>query len=246
MSQPTSESPIPAAPPSHLAAGEGGVPALPPGSEDAVAYGERTGTAVFAVPEPAPADGAARDRGRNRLVVALSAAVVLLLAAAGVLTALVVSARGEADALAAAEAAEDRQQAEELQAVRDERGQLEERISDAEAGAAAAERRIATAEAAQRAAEDASAAREQADADAAAADAQTFVDALRATETMTSATDAQLLQRGRDVCSYLDSTAGTPADLSDAFDRATATYAVDDAILLVTAATQILCPEYGS
>ncbi|WP_093579547.1 DUF732 domain-containing protein [Geodermatophilus amargosae] len=187
-----------------------------------------------------------QPRRRNRLVLALSVAVVLLLAAAGVLTALVVTARADADALTAAEAAEDRQQAEELQAVQDERGRLEERISDAEADAAAAEGRIAAAEAAQSAAEEATAAREQADAEAAAADEQTFVDALRATETMTSATDAQLLQRGRDVCSYLDSTAGTPPDLTDAFDRAVATYAIDDAILLVTAATQILCPEYGS
>ncbi|MGY1788659.1 DUF732 domain-containing protein [Geodermatophilus sp. SYSU D00803] len=214
-------------------------------SDDVVPSGERTETAVFPTLSAPAAAGPTEPRRRNRLVIALSVAVFLLLATAGVLTALVIEARSDADRLAASEAAEDREQQEALQAVQDQRAPLEQRIADAEADAATAESRIAAAEAAQRAAEEATAAREQADAEAAAADEQTFVDALRATETMTGVPDAELLERGRDVCTYLDSTPGTPADLSDAFDRASETYAIDDAILLVTAATQILCPEYS-
>ena len=225
-------------------------PTVPPADPDLHAEDqEREETAVLPAPwdadAPAPA-GHGETRGPNRAVAALSAVVLVLLVAAGVLTALVVDTRSDAADLAAGEAAEDREQAARLQGVADQRRALDQRISDAETSAAAAEGRIAAAESGQRAAQEAAAAQEQAEAEATAADEQTFVEALRATETMTSVSDEELLSRGRDVCGYLDSTAGTYSDVSDAFDRAAETYAIDEAILLVTAATSILCPEYGS
>jgi type IV secretory pathway VirB10-like protein len=210
---------------------------------------ERAQTAVFPAAEyPAAAtpEAPVQPRRRNRLHVALTVAIVVLLAVNGVLTALLIGARSAAADLAAEEAAEDRERGRMLGAIEEERGAFEERISAAQADIAAGEDRIAVAEAEQQAAREAAAAREQAATEAAAADEQTFLEAMDATETMSSISDAELLARGRDVCTYLDSTAGTLADVSDAFDRAAETYAFDEAILLVTAATGILCPEYGS
>jgi hypothetical protein len=199
--------------------------------------------------EPIPGPDAPTDepvnRRRRRLVVALTAVVVVLVAAAGVLAVLLVEQRSTARELAAADAAEDREHREQMAGFEQERDELDQRYAAADEALTEAEQRIDDAEAVQRQAEDEAVARQEIEAERAADDAQTFVDAMRSVDVMPGVADAELLARGEAVCTYLDSTAGSPADVTDAFDRAAETYGLEDSVLLVTAATGILCPEYG-
>ncbi|OMQ16386.1 hypothetical protein A7K94_0202890 [Modestobacter sp. VKM Ac-2676] len=245
----------PSAGPSTTADGMAGMPPQPSVGNDAPppSSGARIASSLAEPEQPtqaAPFTGvgtskAAQPGRRKRLVVALTASIIGLLAAGGVLTVQLISARSNASDLAAVEAAEDREQDEQLRAVEEQREQVAQRISAAEGDLTAAENRIAAAEAGQRAADEAVTAREQAEAATTAADEQTFLEAMTATETMSVIPDTELLARGRDVCAYLNSTPGMPWDVSDAFDRAAESYDFNEAILLVTAATGILCPEYG-
>lgn len=192
----------------------------------------------------APADPPL-NRRRHRAVVALAALVVVLAAAAGALAVLLVDQRSTASELAAAEVIEDREHRERMAGFKQERDEIDRRYAEADEALVEAEQRIADAESGQRQAEDQAAEREEVEADRAAADAQTFVEAMRSVDAMPGVPDDELLARGQAVCSYLDSTAGSASDVTEAFDRAAGTYDPDDSILLVTAATGILCPEYG-
>jgi len=222
-------------------------PGQSPAGDMPAASGEQMHTLVLppnAVPSGSEPAGATSHRA-SRLTVGLTVVIGVLLAAVGVLAVLLVNERSAASEVAVAEAAEDSQHEKRMADFESERAELDRQYAAADRAAAAAAQRVEDAEGAQRAAEEQAAAREQAAAEADAADGQTFVDALRAADVMPGTTDAELLTRGRDVCSYLDSTSGSRADLEGAFDRAAESYALEDAILLVTAATHILCPEYG-
>ncbi|MGY1813300.1 DUF732 domain-containing protein [Blastococcus sp. SYSU D00820] len=176
---------------------------------------------------------------RNRSVLVLTALVVVLLAAGGVLTYLLLDARSTARDVAAAESAEDAAHADALAAAEARQAELAADIDDAEDDTADAEERIAVADQARAAAEAQAAAVETAQAEGAAHDEAAFLDSVRG---YVPGSDAELLTVGYDLCAHLDTL--PYASVYDAYDRALETYDYDQALLLATAAVVMFCPEY--
>jgi hypothetical protein len=189
-----------------------------------------------------PAQELPAPRRRNRGVLALSALVLVLLAAGGVLAALLVDARSTASDVAAEEVAEDLSQAGALADVEAQRTDVQAAISDTEDDAADAQDRIQAAQRAQAAAEEQAAAVEESQAAATAHAESAFLESMR--DVFPGASDATLLDRGYGLCAHLDTLSF--ATVYDAYDHASDAYGYeyDEALLMATAAVVMFCPEY--